>query len=152
MVIVVHSAECLPCGKQPGYSRRPPSSGLLPPTLRTKKERDKIFQTMYRFPSGSKNLLFFNQKRRGGVGWGGCPRTASLSVRLHQGISWQKAFWINLLIHCPVKRIWECAQWDQQLFLSTNVVSLQFNKVICTHSVRLCTHTSHLFKDFKRSF
>lgn len=38
MVITVQWAESLPCGKQPGYSRHLPSSGLRPPTLKTKSE------------------------------------------------------------------------------------------------------------------
>lgn len=37
------------------------------------------------------------------------PQEYCLSQRLQEGISWQKAFWINLLICCVVKRIFGSA-------------------------------------------
>lgn len=47
---------------------------------------------------------------------------------------------VNLLC---CKDFWECAHWDQLLFLLANVASLQFNKVM--HSEGLCTHTLIIF-------
>lgn len=144
MVIMVPWVDCLPCGRPPGYSQHLPSSGFLHPTLRTKtwynnSNNAQIFLRQQGIPSLQKRDDEFVQEHPS-------------CLRLHWGTSWQKAFWINLLIHCPVKRVWESAQWDQQLLLSTNVVSLEFNKVICIHSIRLYTHTSLLFKDFQGSF
>lgn len=134
-VITVLWAKCLPCGRPPGYSQHLPSSGFLHPTLRTKTRHNisnnaQIFLRQQGIPSLQKRDDHLDE----------FVQAHPSCLRLHWGTSWQKAFWINLLIHCPVKRVWERAQWDQQLLLSTNVVSLEFNKVICTHSIRLHTH------------
>lgn len=51
---------------------------------------------MYRFPLGCNDLI----STKGGEFVEEHPSC----LRLLQGTSWQKAFWINLLIHCPAKK------------------------------------------------
>lgn len=105
------------------------------------KERDKVFQCTDFLQAP--RIFFF--KRGCEENMMSLSKNTNFCLWLHRGVSWQKAFWINLLIHSPVKRFWECAQWDRQLLLSTNVFLYQFNKVTGTHLTRLRTHTDTHF-------
>lgn len=55
-------------------------------------------------------------------------RTSLLS-KVAPGHQLAKSFLDQFVNSLSCKRFWDCAQWDQQLLLSTNALSLQFNKV-----------------------
>lgn len=64
------------------------------------------------------------------------PQEYSLSQRLQEGISWQKAFWINLLICCVVKRIFGSAPTG----ISCSSSRLMWH--LCS-SIRSCTQKGY---------